>query len=279
MAWVGDSPLHDGDQPHGGLHRQLPGEPRDRPARSPRAGPTAVLAPPRIWENMLTTVQVRAADAHPAQALGLRALPAGRGGGRDPARGRQADPAAAPPGAVRPGRVLRLRPRPRPARTRPGALGVHRRRPAGARNLSLLPRLRGEPQAGLRLHGVDGAHLAPAGRRGQSHHGRPSLPGDRGADRRPRARCSCAARASSRATTRTTRPPARSSTPRGGSTPATPASSIPAVTWSSSTAPRTWGRCRTARRSRPSSSRTSSSTAPTSARRWPLATTGRSWRP
>jgi long-chain acyl-CoA synthetase len=28
-------------------------------------GPTAVLAPPRIWENMLTAVQIRAADASP----------------------------------------------------------------------------------------------------------------------------------------------------------------------------------------------------------------------
>ena len=28
-------------------------------------GPTTVLAPPRIWENMLTGVQVRAADSPP----------------------------------------------------------------------------------------------------------------------------------------------------------------------------------------------------------------------
>src|SRR5581483_273258 len=28
-------------------------------------GPTIVLAPPRIWENMLTSVQVKAADASP----------------------------------------------------------------------------------------------------------------------------------------------------------------------------------------------------------------------
>ena len=58
-------------------------------------GPTTVLAPPRIWENMLTAVQVRAADAARAQAPGLRALPGRRRAGRDPPRRGQAHPARA----------------------------------------------------------------------------------------------------------------------------------------------------------------------------------------
>ena len=38
-------------------------------------GPDAMLAPPRIWENMLTTMQVKGGDASPAQAPRVRAFP------------------------------------------------------------------------------------------------------------------------------------------------------------------------------------------------------------
>ena len=124
------------------------------------SGPTAVLAPPRIWENMLTAVQVKASRRAAAQALGLRALPARSPSGGDPARRRQAGPARAAArhalgeffvyGPVRDQLGLRAR------------AGPHRRRAARARHLPLLPLVRRQPQAGLRLHRDHRARLAAA---------------------------------------------------------------------------------------------------------------------
>ena len=83
MAWVGDSLYTLVINLDGRLRGQLPGEPGDGPARPARArARRAVLAPPRIWENMLTGVQVRAADAAAPQALGVRALRAPPPSGR-----------------------------------------------------------------------------------------------------------------------------------------------------------------------------------------------------
>ena len=55
--------LFDCAQPAGRIHVQLSGKPRTVQRDLRELGPTAWLAPPRIWENMLTSVQVRAADA------------------------------------------------------------------------------------------------------------------------------------------------------------------------------------------------------------------------
>ena len=62
MAWVGDALFSLGMALAGELRRQLPGEPGDAcSATCASSGPSAMLAPPRIWENMLTAMQVRAA--------------------------------------------------------------------------------------------------------------------------------------------------------------------------------------------------------------------------
>ena len=115
-------------------------------------GPTALLAPPRIWENMLTAVQVRAADAAPLKRRVFELLPRRRG-----ARRRSSGPRASrvPLGLrlkLRARRVLRLPAGARPARPAPGPVGLHRRGAARAGHLPLLPRHRREPQADLRLH-------------------------------------------------------------------------------------------------------------------------------
>jgi long-chain acyl-CoA synthetase len=55
-------------------------------------GPTIVLAPPRIWENMLTGIQVKAADA-PALKRWVFETFRGRRTGGDPSCRRQADSA------------------------------------------------------------------------------------------------------------------------------------------------------------------------------------------
>ena len=63
MAWVGDVMLLAGRSAGRRRHYQLPGESRDGAARPARAGAAWLLAPPRIWESLLTQLQVKAADA------------------------------------------------------------------------------------------------------------------------------------------------------------------------------------------------------------------------
>ena len=84
--------LHAGPEPLRGLHLQLPGEPGDRAARSPGAGPHGrARAASHLGEH---------ADRGPGpggrrprdQAVGVRALPAGRRARGDPPRRRQAGP-------------------------------------------------------------------------------------------------------------------------------------------------------------------------------------------
>ena len=144
-----------------------------------------MLAPPRIWENMLTLMQIKGSDASPmkrrvfehfrglAERCELK-----RSDGKSLSLGDRARPGA--------GRDLRLRPGARPARPAQGALVLHRRRAAGARHLSLLPLLRHQPQAGLRRHRGVGADRLPGRCRGQSQHRGPADPAHRNQDRRSR---------------------------------------------------------------------------------------------
>ena len=86
------------------------------------------------------------------------------------------------------------------------------------------------------------------------------------------ARCWCAASRCSRSTTSGPTPPPRCSTPRATSTPAMPACSTARATCASSTAPRTWAAWPAAPCSRPTTSRTSSSSFRRSRRRCASAT-------
>jgi long-chain acyl-CoA synthetase len=63
MAWVGDSLYTLVMNLMVGFTVNCPESPETVQRDLRELGPTAVLAPPRIWENMLTGVQVRAADA------------------------------------------------------------------------------------------------------------------------------------------------------------------------------------------------------------------------
>jgi long-chain acyl-CoA synthetase len=65
MAWVGDSLYTMVMNLLVGFTVNCPESPETVQRDLRELGPTAVLAPPRIWENMLTGVQVRAADASP----------------------------------------------------------------------------------------------------------------------------------------------------------------------------------------------------------------------
>ena len=63
MAWAGDSVYTLFASLATGFCANCPESPETVQRDLRELGPTTVLAPPRIWENMLTSVQVRAADA------------------------------------------------------------------------------------------------------------------------------------------------------------------------------------------------------------------------
>src|SRR5271167_4548412 len=65
MAWIGDSLLSLVLVLLVGFTANCPESPETVQRDLRELGPTALLAPPRIWENMLKAVQVRAADATP----------------------------------------------------------------------------------------------------------------------------------------------------------------------------------------------------------------------
>src|SRR5205823_9789596 len=63
MAWVGDAFYTLVMSLYIGFACNCPESPETVQRDLRELGPTLVLAPPRIWENMLTGVQVKAADA------------------------------------------------------------------------------------------------------------------------------------------------------------------------------------------------------------------------
>jgi long-chain acyl-CoA synthetase len=65
MAWVGDSAYTLFASLVAGFCANCPESPETVQRDLRELGPSSLLAPPRIWENMLTAVQVRAADATP----------------------------------------------------------------------------------------------------------------------------------------------------------------------------------------------------------------------
>jgi long-chain acyl-CoA synthetase len=65
MAWVGDALYSTVLSLLVGFACSCPENPETVQRDLRELGPTALLAPPRIWENMLANVQVRAADASP----------------------------------------------------------------------------------------------------------------------------------------------------------------------------------------------------------------------
>jgi long-chain acyl-CoA synthetase len=65
MAWAGDAVYTLFASLVAGFCSNCPESPETVQRDLRELGPTTVLAPPRIWENMLTAIQVRAADATP----------------------------------------------------------------------------------------------------------------------------------------------------------------------------------------------------------------------
>jgi long-chain acyl-CoA synthetase len=65
MAWVGDAAFSLGMALVGKLVANCPESPESVQRDLRELGPHAMLAPPRIWENMLTVMQVKGGDATP----------------------------------------------------------------------------------------------------------------------------------------------------------------------------------------------------------------------
>jgi long-chain acyl-CoA synthetase len=63
MGWVGDSIFSLSASLVVGATCNCPESPESVQRDLRELGPSALLAPPRIWENMLTGLQVKAADA------------------------------------------------------------------------------------------------------------------------------------------------------------------------------------------------------------------------
>ena len=220
-------------------------------------GPDAMLAPPRIWENMLTADADQGQRRLAAEAPRVRALPRAGRALRADAQRRQAVVARRPRLAWRSASSSST------ARCATSSACASARwcytggAPLGPDTYPLLPLVRRQPQAGLRLHRGVGAGRLPARCRGQSQHRRAADPAHRGQDRRSR-RGAAEGLRRLQGLLQAGRGDARQVIDRtAGSTPATPASSTRGATWSSSTAPRTSGSLPTARPSRRSSSRTS----------------------
>jgi long-chain acyl-CoA synthetase len=67
MAWIGNSLFSIALHLLVGFTCNYPERPESLQRDARELGPTAALAPPRFWENLLTAVTVRAADASPAK--------------------------------------------------------------------------------------------------------------------------------------------------------------------------------------------------------------------
>ena len=67
MAWVGDAAFSLGMALAGKLVANCPESPESVQRDLRELGPNAMLAPPRIWENMLTVMQVKGGDATPVK--------------------------------------------------------------------------------------------------------------------------------------------------------------------------------------------------------------------
>ncbi|TWT03905.1 AMP-binding protein [Reyranella sp. CPCC 100927] len=65
MAWVGDTTFTVGVGLVAGITANCPESPETVQRDLRELGPSGLVAPPRIWENMLTSIQVKTADATP----------------------------------------------------------------------------------------------------------------------------------------------------------------------------------------------------------------------
>ncbi len=177
LAWIGEQMMCLSSALLTGFTVNFPEKPETVQENIREIGPTIMFSPPRIWENMTSTVQVKVMDA---SALKRRmynwALPVGYAYADAVFRKEAIPPLAAPEAEA--GLRPRLPGAEGPARPAAHPVRLHRRRGAGARRLQVLQRDGREPEADLRPDG-DLRHLVhPPRRRHQLRLGRQADPRD-----------------------------------------------------------------------------------------------------
>ena len=185
MAWIGNSLFSLVLTLLVGFTCNCPERPQTVQRDLRELGPTIAIAPPRIWENMLTQLRVRAADSTPLKRRLFEFFRGLAERAEQRKAGRQANLADLPAGPCA-RRGAGLRAGARPAGLAAGALGLYRRRATRSRYLPVLSRVRGQHQAGLGLDRARRSRLVAARWRGGPGHGRPGHTGFRRADCRGR---------------------------------------------------------------------------------------------
>jgi long-chain acyl-CoA synthetase len=264
MAWIGDSLYSTTISLLVGFTCNCPENVETVQRDLRELGPSVFLAPPRIWENLLTAIQIRAADASPLKrrlfeffrSLAERAELA-RHDGKPLSLATHLGLALGEVLVYAPVRDQLGLGRARWAYTGGAPLGADAYR--FFRSFGM-----GRPSS------PDWRRCSRTGRRTPTRSGAYARAWRCASPRT--AKCSFARPACSRAITSSPMPPKRRAPTTAGTAPAMPAFSTRAGISSSSTAPRTWANSRTARRSPRNSSRTSSSSARSSAKRWRSAT-------
>ena len=159
MAWIGESLFSLVLTLLVGFTCNCPERPETVQRDLRELGPTVALAPPRIWENTLTQLRVRAADATPLKRRTFelfRGLAERAGAAAD--AGRPVSPLQRVALAL--GEVLVYGPVRDQLGLAPRPLGLYRRRAARRGHLPLFPLVRDQPEAGLGLDRAVGAGLA-----------------------------------------------------------------------------------------------------------------------
>ncbi len=185
MAWIGDHMFSFGQSMVAGFTTNCPESAATVLADLKEIGPTYFFAPPRIWENILTSVMIRVDDT---AWVKRRMVHFFLGLARRVERRRLAHraPALARPAALPARLAARLRAAARQPGHGPDPRGLHRGRGDRPRALRVLPLARRQREAALRHDRIERADLHPAGRRRQARHGGPAAARRRGAHQRDR---------------------------------------------------------------------------------------------
>ena len=257
IAWVGDHIFSYAQAILAGLCVNCPESPETVVEDRREIGATYVFAPPRVFESMLTLTMVRMEDASALKRRMFKILHRPRQQGRreDPEQGAGCRPVGPPPLAAR--QRARLRAAAQPLRHDEDQGRLHGGRGDRPGDLPLLPLDRREPEAALRPDGSLRLHHHAAQRRDPRRHGRPPCPAGRDPHRRQRRGALPLARRV-RGLLQGRREDGRDQD--AGRLRAFGRRRLlrrrPAIS-RSSTGPRTWARCATARCSRRNTSRTS----------------------
>ena len=110
LAWIGEQMLSVACGLQAGFTLSFAEDAATVRADVREIGPRVMFSPPRIWETLLSSVQVQAARLRLAQAQGLRGLPSPSGGARqtgDCAGDASASRSGSPTGSPRPLRFAR----------------------------------------------------------------------------------------------------------------------------------------------------------------------------